>query len=240
MAGVDEGALEFIWQACGGTSDKKVGNHWYTLQWPALCLTCRLKDPGVALAIPRGKRLHHAVDLLGFTWQTETPQELPTIRGKGGGFHLWCHREDVAVVIISCAADRSAWTRLRSANSCSSTKACSTLMLKSSLVIKKKDEEISFPILFYLWAILFPKTPQRRFRITLNTMWTQKMGWGKPYFLHESIPQPEFLFLSIPVMFVPLFIPDGESGSNLNSWPMLSVSPPRGRGKWCVWLMKNS
>lgn len=62
-------------------------------------------------------------------------------------------------------------------------------------------------------------------------MWTQKTGWGKPYFLHESISQPEFLFLSIPVMFVPLFIPDAErreSGSNLNSWPKLSVSPPWG------------
>lgn len=70
------------------------------------------------------------------------------------------------------------------------------------------------------------KTTQRRFKITLNTMWIQKTGWGKPYLLHESISQPEFLFFSIPVMFVPLFIPDAESGSNLNSWPILSVSPP--------------
>lgn len=46
-------------------------------------LTCRLKDSGVALAVPRGKRLHHAIDLLGFAWQTEAPQELPVIRGGG-------------------------------------------------------------------------------------------------------------------------------------------------------------
>lgn len=46
-------------------------------------LTCGLKDSGVALAVPRGERLHHAVDLLGFTRQTEAPQELPANRGGG-------------------------------------------------------------------------------------------------------------------------------------------------------------
>lgn len=70
-------------------------------------------------------------------------------------------------------------------------------------------------------------------------MWSHSTGRGKPYFLHESISQPEFLFLSILVMFVLLFIPDAESGSNLNSWLMLSVSVPCRRGGRCVWLMKK-
>lgn len=62
-----------------------VGNHRFEKQQPALCLTCRLEDPRVALAVPRGERLHHTVNLLGFTWQTETPQELPTVKRKSRG-----------------------------------------------------------------------------------------------------------------------------------------------------------
>lgn len=108
-------------------------------------LTCRLKDSGVALAVPGGKRLHHAVDLLGFTWQTEAPQELPAIRG--GGLSRLMPR--VRVHADSPSAHRRAWTKLRSANSCSSTKACSTLMLKSSLQEEKwcneKRSEAIFP-----------------------------------------------------------------------------------------------
>lgn len=125
-------------------------NYWLRQQLPALWLTCWLEDSRVALAVPRGKRLHHTVDFLGFTWQTETPQELPTITEKWGVVQMWCHREsqDISVWFHHCA-DRSAWTRLRSANSCSSTKACSTLMLKSSLV-ERKMRKIWFPILFSL------------------------------------------------------------------------------------------
>lgn len=52
--------------------------------------------------------------------------------------HIWCNPE---IYLLSVwenhSSHRSAWTRLRSANSCSSTKACSTLMLKSSLVERK-------------------------------------------------------------------------------------------------------
>lgn len=86
-------------------------------------------------------------------------------------------------------------------------------MLKSSLVEEKKvrkirsqraQEQEDHPGDI--------KTPQRRFKITLNTMWTLKTGWGKPYFLHESISQPEFLFLSIPDVFVSLFTPGTERG----------------------------
>lgn len=55
-----------------------------TGQKPALCLTCRLEDSRVTLAVTGGKRLHHAVNLLGFTGQTETPQELPVNQVRGG------------------------------------------------------------------------------------------------------------------------------------------------------------
>lgn len=47
-------------------------------------LTCGLEDARVALAVTGSKRLHHAVDLLGLAGQTETPQELPAIRGETG------------------------------------------------------------------------------------------------------------------------------------------------------------
>jgi len=43
-------------------------------------LTCGLEDVGVAVTVACGEGLHHAVDLLSFTRQTETPQELPTRR----------------------------------------------------------------------------------------------------------------------------------------------------------------
>lgn len=98
-------------------------------------LTCGLKDSGVALAVPRGERLHHAVDLLGFTRQTEAPQELPA--NRGGGLSRLMRVRGSRVHAGSPSAHRRAWTKLRSANSCSSTKACSTLMLKSSLQEEK-------------------------------------------------------------------------------------------------------
>lgn len=110
----------------------------------------------------------------------------------------------------------------------------------------KKEQKIRFPILSLSKPFLFfsknKKSIQRRCKITVNTMWTQQTGWGKAYFLHESISQPEFLFLSIPVMFVPLFIPAAERGV----WKQFKqladaecFSTPKG-GKRCVGLMKNS
>ncbi len=38
--------------------------------------TSALEDAGVAVAVSLSKGLHHSVNLLGFTRQTETPQEL--------------------------------------------------------------------------------------------------------------------------------------------------------------------
>lgn len=43
-------------------------------------LTCGLEDSMVALAVPGCKRLHHSVDLLRFTRQSETPEKLPVCR----------------------------------------------------------------------------------------------------------------------------------------------------------------
>lgn len=40
-------------------------------------LTSRLEDIRITVAVARGEGLHHTVDLLGFTGQPETPQELP-------------------------------------------------------------------------------------------------------------------------------------------------------------------
>ncbi len=45
-------------------------------------LTCGLEDVGVAVTVACGEGLHHAVDLLSFTRQTETPQELPAERTR--------------------------------------------------------------------------------------------------------------------------------------------------------------
>lgn len=48
--------------------------------WRCGCVcvcTCGLEDTRIALAVPGGKRLHHAIDLLGFTRKSETPQKLP-------------------------------------------------------------------------------------------------------------------------------------------------------------------
>lgn len=46
--------------------------------------TCGPEDARVAEAVAGSEGLHHAVDLLGLTWQPEGPQELPG-RGAGGG-----------------------------------------------------------------------------------------------------------------------------------------------------------
>lgn len=48
-------------------------------KWTAVYLvelTGRLEDMSIAVTVTCGEGLHHAVDLLGFTRQTETPQEL--------------------------------------------------------------------------------------------------------------------------------------------------------------------
>ena len=74
----DEGAPELIWQACEGVSEcKNVVEIWFTLQKPFVYQTCWLEDSRVALAVARSERLHHTVNLLGFTRQAETPEELP-------------------------------------------------------------------------------------------------------------------------------------------------------------------
>lgn len=39
--------------------------------------TCWLKDAQITVAVASGEGLHHAVNLLGLTRETETPQELP-------------------------------------------------------------------------------------------------------------------------------------------------------------------
>lgn len=49
--------------------------------------TCGLEDAWVAEAVSSGKGFHHPVDLLGFSGQPETPQELP-----GGGAGPWAAR----------------------------------------------------------------------------------------------------------------------------------------------------
>lgn len=45
--------------------------------------TGALEDAGVAVAVSLSKGLHHSVNLLGFTGQTETPQELSAETGPG-------------------------------------------------------------------------------------------------------------------------------------------------------------
>lgn len=42
--------------------------------------TCGLENTRVTMAVALSEGFHHAVDLLGFSWQTETPQELPDIK----------------------------------------------------------------------------------------------------------------------------------------------------------------
>lgn len=44
--------------------------------------TCGLENTRVALTVTLCKGLHHAVDLLSFSWQSKTPQEL-SVRGHG-------------------------------------------------------------------------------------------------------------------------------------------------------------
>lgn len=44
-------------------------------------VTCGPEDSRVTEAVASSKGLHHAVNLLGLTWQPEAPQELP--RGTG-------------------------------------------------------------------------------------------------------------------------------------------------------------
>lgn len=105
--------------------------------------------------------------------------------GEGEELHCVCDRGWwSAHGTVKRSADRRAWTRLRSANSCSSTKACSTLMLKSSLLEGEEELSKSFPILFHLQPFLVlrasrpsgrsKKTPRRRLKPALNTTWTQK------------------------------------------------------------------
>ena len=45
-------------------------------------ITCALEDTGVAVAVSLSKSLHHPVDLLCFTRQTKTPQELSIKKNK--------------------------------------------------------------------------------------------------------------------------------------------------------------
>lgn len=47
-------------------------------------LTRGLEHPGVALAVPLRKGLHHPVDLLGLSREPEAPQELPEGEGRAG------------------------------------------------------------------------------------------------------------------------------------------------------------
>lgn len=49
---------------------------------PGSC-TCGLKDAGVAGAVSLSEGLHHAIDLLSLTRETETPQKLPVDSFQG-------------------------------------------------------------------------------------------------------------------------------------------------------------
>lgn len=43
--------------------------------------TCGLEDARIALAVPGGECLHHTINLLGFTGESEAPQKLPATAG---------------------------------------------------------------------------------------------------------------------------------------------------------------
>jgi len=102
---------------------------------PGPALTCGLEDAGVALAVPLGEGLHHPVDLLRLPGQPEAPQELPaeSEASRGSRTPAPSGPPPGHSPAPGPFAHRSACTRLRSVNSCSSTKACRTWMLNSSL-----------------------------------------------------------------------------------------------------------
>lgn len=56
--------------------DGEAAEHFY---W-TVSHTCGLEHSGVTVAVTRRERLHHPVDLLGFTWEPEAPQKLPDNR----------------------------------------------------------------------------------------------------------------------------------------------------------------
>lgn len=51
-------------------------------------VTGALEDAGVTVAVSLGKSLHHSINLLGFSRQTETPQELSAENRLKFGFRL--------------------------------------------------------------------------------------------------------------------------------------------------------
>ena len=128
---------------------------------PLCARTGGLEDPGVTVAVASCERLHHPVNLLSFSRETEAPQKLPARRRRckknthtmssrkegGGGFSTSSETQKKKTGLkVKTAAmfhtrmreyfgdtNLSACTRFRSENSCRPTKAFSICRCISSL-----------------------------------------------------------------------------------------------------------
>ena len=58
--------------------------------WSAMVPTCGGEHPGVELAVSLREALHHSVNLLGLTGQTEAPEELPVVMTTTQHQHQQC------------------------------------------------------------------------------------------------------------------------------------------------------